>query len=453
MLSIIIINRKGKPFMTLRTIKYPFDPTATSRDNLVTEERQVEREYNRALAPYGGDFYADTMKVYDVATNKELTRLIDFRTLYINDEAERRTGMPVHAIVHIINKDYTKVRLEYQVPGGLFSSNYDALVQIMNELSQDDRKVEWDNIFGKPTEFNPAPHLHHASDIYGMEFVVLALEELQRAIIEGDNASHDILYDYINRVKDDLNDFKKEQDGINKDIYKQIDRLDERCDNLQQQITKLGNDLSTHVSDYNNPHRVTKAQVGLGNVENYALATQQQAEAGTVNDCYMTPLRSRQGVIYYWTNTMKPYVDNKINAHLNDKNNPHGVTKVQVGLGNVDNYPTANQDEAIAGTRNDRFMTPLRTMDSIKTNAIGPLNAHINNKNNPHNVTKEQVGLGNVNNWGRATDQDAIYATDKTGYLTPNHLKLYHDAMMTISTVEPILTSMFSNGHVWYVIE
>lgn len=47
--------------------------------------------------------------------------------------------------------------------------------------------------------------------------------------------------------------------------------------------------------------------------------------------------------------------------HLEDFNNPHQVTKAQVGLGNVQNYPIATQAEAISGTRNDRYMTPDRT--------------------------------------------------------------------------------------------
>lgn len=36
---------------------------------------------------------------------------------------------------------------------------------------------------------------------------------------------------------------------------------------------------------------VTKADIGLGSVENYGIATKAQAEAGTANNVYMTPLR------------------------------------------------------------------------------------------------------------------------------------------------------------------
>lgn len=36
-------------------------------------------------------------------------------------------------------------------------------------------------------------------------------------------------------------------------------------------------------------------------------------------------------------------VQSNLTAHINDKSNPHGVTKVQVGLGNVDNTSDANK--------------------------------------------------------------------------------------------------------------
>ena len=47
--------------------------------------------------------------------------------------------------------------------------------------------------------------------------------------------------------------------------------------------------------------------------------------------------------------------------HLEDFENPHNVTKAQIGLGNVQNYPIATSAETIAGSRNDRYMTPART--------------------------------------------------------------------------------------------
>lgn len=51
-----------------------------------------------------------------------------------------------------------------------------------------------------------------------------------------------------------------------------------------------------HTSSTSNPHSVTKSQVGLGSVENYAVANQAEAEAGSSTTKYMTPLRVKQAI-------------------------------------------------------------------------------------------------------------------------------------------------------------
>ena len=45
-----------------------------------------------------------------------------------------------------------------------------------------------------------------------------------------------------------------------------------------------------------NPHSVTKSNVSLGSVENYGIASQAEAEAGSSNVKYMTPLRVSQAI-------------------------------------------------------------------------------------------------------------------------------------------------------------
>src|SRR5690606_40401118 len=49
--------------------------------------------------------------------------------------------------------------------------------------------------------------------------------------------------------------------------------------------------------------------------------------------------------------------------------------------------------------RTYRVLKELQEKAALNTD----LNAHENNKNNPHNVTKQQVGLGNVDNVKQAS--------------------------------------------------
>ncbi|MEI4667619.1 phage baseplate upper protein, partial [Bacillus subtilis subsp. natto] len=65
-----------------------------------------------------------------------------------------------------------------------------------------------------------------------------------------------------------------------------------------------------HAAKTDNPHKVTKAQVGLANVDNVKQAK-------------------------------KTEFDN----HVNDTSNPHAVTKAQIGLSNVDDVQQASKIE------------------------------------------------------------------------------------------------------------
>lgn len=59
-----------------------------------------------------------------------------------------------------------------------------------------------------------------------------------------------------------------------------------------------------------------------------------------------------------------------LSNHSGNKSNPHGVTKSQVGLGSIENYGIASKSEAEVGAINTKYMTPLRTLDSIVANSV-----------------------------------------------------------------------------------
>lgn len=90
--------------------------------------------------------------------------------------------------------------------------------------------------------------------------------------------------------------------------------------------------LTAHTSNTSNPHNVTKAQVGLGNVENTALSTW----PGTTN---ITTLGTIASGTWNGTAIADTYVASSgtWNAHIANLNNPHNVTKAQIGLSNVTN--------------------------------------------------------------------------------------------------------------------
>lgn len=48
----------------------------------------------------------------------------------------------------------------------------------------------------------------------------------------------------------------------------------------------------------------------------------------------------------------------EFDEHISDTQNPHSVTKAQVGLGNVPNYASATDADALAGTASNKLITP-----------------------------------------------------------------------------------------------
>lgn len=172
----------------------------------------------------------------------------------------------------------------------------------------------------------------------------------------------------------------------------------------QAALDKITGDLGTHTAAKNNPHEVTKEQVGLGNVTNDAqvkrsdmgvangVATLDQdgkipsaqlpgfvddvlefenktafpksGEAGKIYVALDTNLTYRWGGSEYveissslalgeTSSTAFPgdrgkALEEKTNAHIANKENPHGVTKVQVGLDKVDNTPDAEKPVSTA---------------------------------------------------------------------------------------------------------
>lgn len=54
-------------------------------------------------------------------------------------------------------------------------------------------------------------------------------------------------------------------------------------------MATLEEQINEHISDFSNPHNVTKEQVNLMGVANYPLATAEEAEQGDVAERYVTP--------------------------------------------------------------------------------------------------------------------------------------------------------------------
>ena len=118
------------------------------------------------------------------------------------------------------------------------------------------------------------------------------------------------------------------------------------------------------------------------------------------NDVTMTATVDPEGYVTFET------MQTALNTHTGNKSNPHSVTKSQVGLGNVPNVETNDQTPTYSDTTTLVTLSSGEKISiafaKIKL-AITTLINHLANKSNPHGVTKSQVGLGNVENKSSAT--------------------------------------------------
>lgn len=102
---------------------------------------------------------------------------------------------------------------------------------------------------------------------------------------------------------------------------------------------KVTDDLASHVANTNNPHNVTKIQLGLDKVNNTSDADKPISTA---------------------TQAALDVLDTSLDTHVKDQKNPHNVTKEQLGLDKVDNTsdaekPASTQVTNLLATKVDKI--------------------------------------------------------------------------------------------------
>lgn len=309
---------------------------------------------------------------------------------------------------------------------------------------------------------------------------------------------------------------------------------------LNERITGIDEGLNAHIADKKNPHGTTKNDVGLGNVPNWGAASQADARAGTNNTRMMSPLRTKEAIdafaseatiipaksanvsgvdyplglttfmhsglgyptdhgtifnikvsnlrftqLYFphsirheeigmyfrhfyegdgWTAFQQVETTSgaqaKVDAHVHNKNNPHGVTKSQIGLGSVDNIKQASKTDFDAHVNNKsnphavtKAQVGLGNVDNAKQATKSEFDAHLNNKSNPHGVTKSQVGLGSVPNYPIASQAQAEAGTHTGSFMTPQRTKQAFQSFASepLNWIRASLQSTWKHSDSWPV--
>ena len=344
---------------------YPFDPTGLKASNRITGEKHALsppawKDYH-FIIPKLAPFFRESLVITELNTGRTLIEGVDWLATHRFIGASRSVAKPVYGSITFYDKTFCGViEIGYQTLGGDWTLEDGLITQLLTQVAINPRITTWEDVVDLPFQFPVIDHQWHLDDLVGMSEVKTALEGIGQCIL-------------------DTNDIRPV--------------------------------LSLHLANLSNPHQVTKTQVGLGVVENFPIATRAEALDGVADAAYMTPRRVRQAI----ERVAYEYTD----QHAANSENPHQVSSTQVGLGAVQNFSIATVGEAQEGDRHDKYMTPLRVKDAISAQVTNRLTVHTADLDNPHQVTKSQVGLSAVQNYPPATVSEAETGMRDDRYMSP----------------------------------
>lgn len=348
---------------------YPFDPTGTKGSNRIPGEKHALsppawKDYFYII-PKLAPFFSGTLKIHHVATGRELIEGVDWQASHRFLDASRATARPVYGSITFYDKTLSGVvEIDYQTLGGDWTIDDDLILELLVNKSTNPRITTWEEIVDVPYQFPVIDHAYHLDDLVGMSDVKESIDAVAQTILN------------------------------TRDVRPAF---------------------QAHSRNTDNPHEVTKAQVGLESVENFPPSTRAQALDGVHDESYMTPRRVRQSIEKYGHR----YTD----THEKKNDNPHEVTKAQVGLGDVQNLKLASTSQAEEGDSHDSYMTPVRTKEAITAQVRNAFSLHVKNTNNPHEVSKTDVGLGSVQNYPPSSENEALLGERLDRYMTPKRTR------------------------------
>lgn len=250
-------------------------------------------------------------------------------------------------------------------------------------------------------------HTHLASSITGLLDLVYSKEDIDALLASHAAGEHTHKIVDIEGLHTALSDADNSAEiaTVRTDLQANIDdKADEGHGHTESDISDLKNYLESATATL---LLQTKAQVDhthseaeITDLDKYTKAEVDSLFAGVVSDGSVPAHTHTEANISDLDKYSKDEVDQKvadakatmINAHL-AADNPHGIGKDDVGLGNVDNLsqidlftnPTisgANFVGTVSGI--DKNSVSLGNVPNI--NAVAMINAHLQDMNNPHNV-------------------------------------------------------------------
>ena len=242
--------------------------------------------------------------------------------------------------------------------------------------------------------------------------------------VHGDKISGTSLSEFIINIPLTVADVNNVTVDIDSLVYPTLKQFEDEVNTRETEDEELQNSLNVHITDTSNPHGVTAEQIGLDKVPN--VATNDQTPTYSQNSS-LSNITSGEKLSVSFGKIMKAIAD--LISHIGSKSNPHSVTKSQVGLDNVPNVATNDQQPTFAesGTRSNivsgetlstlfgkikKFFTDLKTV--AFTGSYTDLSNKPTSMQNPNSLTLTMNGSATSYN-GSATASKSWYAPTSAG--------------------------------------
>ena len=300
----------------MATVSYPFDPSGSLATNLIQNEEQALSLSNNGylfLVPFAGPFYKASLKVVLYPGAKILKEGVDYAVTHYFKSASLSCAKPIYGSITFFNKTLAgSVKLSYQTIGGEWVTNKSKALAVLANTLLNPRVAYWEQIADLPYAFPPINHSWSVDTLYGMKEVVSELANITAAIrAKGGTAGAGTSVEVANHLANINNPHQttKAQVGLGLVANYRIALESEARAGVQNDLymtpfmTKSAIDalalapLTAHTAKVDNPHQTTKAQVGLGNVQNYLVATDADVTDGTSDTAYMTPLKTKNMIL------------------------------------------------------------------------------------------------------------------------------------------------------------
>lgn len=322
---------------------YPEDLNGNLPSNLIVNEPQTlqapgPNDYY-FIIPKAAPFFVDSLKVVLSSSGATLVEGDDYQVGHLFVEAMDSIGRPIAGSISFMKPTIVgQVKLTYRTIGGNWGFNDQDILRELSNKQLNPLIRSWGDIGTLPYSFPPLPHDQKIDTLIGSVQINLSLT----------------------RIADIL------------------------------EATAAGTSQS-HITNYQNPHRVTATQINLGNVPNYKMATDAEMLNPIRGDTFTNP----RGVMLL----VNKFAVEPMTTHINQTGNVHKMVPADIGLGNVPNWLPANATQAVDPTNNSTFSTPYTVALMVQKYQNDPrldqliidFNDHIT-ANNPHGITPSIIG-------------------------------------------------------------